>query len=173
MEDIDGLLLDTIDEVLRYVLGDKSTDRFFEYLERRSCLKSEIPSKLDLFSSELRIILSDKPYGGRFTDRISGVGKMAIMERTIARLLYRKLGKKFKETGPVDLSSLVLQLKRTLNHGSKEEYSPVRKVVRAAQVQSTHFMGDKESRISWLGKYFKMVRVSSKEGMWNDVSGAW
>lgn len=153
-------MLDTIDEVLRHILGDKGTDRFIEYLERRSCLKNEIPSKLDVFSDELRNILSDNPYGGRFTNGISGLGKAAIVERTIARLLYRKLGIDFKEAGPVNLSLLVPQLRRTLSQDSNEVYSEAEEPHRIAQAQRVQATGDEELRTGWLSKYFSMIKVS-------------
>jgi hypothetical protein len=171
LEDLDKLLLDTIDEVLRYILGDKSTDRFIEYLEGRSCLKNEIPSKLDVFSNELRNTLSDKPYGGRFTDGISGLGKAAIVERAIARLLYRKLGIDFKEAGPINLSLLVPQLKRTLSQDSNEVYSEVEEAHRIAQAQRVQAIGDEELRTGWFNKYFGMIKVSPNKVTWINVPG--
>jgi len=110
MGKFDSLLVETIDEVLRAVLGDRSAQEIYEYLARRSCRRDEIPLKLEIFSTELRNVLYDSrssPPSGI----ISVIGRAAIVERTVVRILCRKIGMGFTETGPVNLPSFISNLR--------------------------------------------------------------
>jgi hypothetical protein len=117
----DKLILETVDEVLKTALGDKSTQMIYEYLKMKSCLPNEIPMKLEIFSTELRNILSDDSSPTRFSDGVTPMGRSAIIERTISRILCRKLRLDFKETGPVHFSSLISELRMLYN--SEKEHS--------------------------------------------------
>lgn len=110
-ERFDELLVETINEVLMFVFGDKSAQNIYNYLQRKSCAKKEIPRKLEVFSTELRNVLNDnRPIG--FSNRITRPDKAVTVERTIARILCRKLGTRFlEETGPLNLSSFILELR--------------------------------------------------------------
>jgi hypothetical protein len=70
---------------------------------------------------------------------------MAIVERAIAKLLYRKLGIEFNETGPIDLNSAVFKLKRKLKQESSGEYSQARETSRATQIRRVEAICDKKS----------------------------
>ncbi len=117
----DQLLVETIDEVLRIALGDKSTQIIYEYLKTRLCLPNEIPSKLEIFSTELRNIMSEDPTPTRFTIGVTPLGRSAIIERTISRILCRKLRLEFKVTGPVHFPSLISELRVLYN--SRKDHS--------------------------------------------------
>ena len=59
MEDFDQALLDAIDEILEYTLGNIGARAIYNYMERTGCPKNEIPNNLDCFSTELRRILGN------------------------------------------------------------------------------------------------------------------
>jgi len=120
----DKLLLYTVDEVLRTALGDKSTQMIYEYLKMKSCFPNEIQMKLEIFSTELRNILSDDTSPTRFSAGVTPMGRSAIIERTISRILCRKLRLDFNETGPVYFSSLISELRILYN--AEEEHSSTR-----------------------------------------------
>jgi len=115
------LLLETIDEVLKTALGDKSTQIIYDYLKKKSCSPNEIPMKLEVFSTELKSILYDDNTPTRFSAGVTPIGRFAIIERTISRILCRKLGLDFKETGPVHFPSLISELR--VSYNSDEERS--------------------------------------------------
>jgi len=115
----DELLLETIDEVLKTTFGDKSTQMIYDYLKMKSCLPNEIPMKLEIFSTDLRNILYDDNSPARFLASITPMGRCAIIERTILRILCKKLGSDLKETGPIHFPSLILEL-RILFNSEKE-----------------------------------------------------
>jgi hypothetical protein len=119
----DKMLLETVDEVLRTALGAKSTLMIYDYLKNRSCSPIEIPTKLEIFSTELRNILFEDKSPPRFLGGITPIGRSAIIERTISRILCRKLGLDFKIAGPVDLPSLIPELR--VLYRSKEERSSI------------------------------------------------
>ncbi|MEM2130301.1 MAG: hypothetical protein QXZ70_06855 [Candidatus Bathyarchaeia archaeon] len=115
----DDLLVQTIDEVLKAALGDKSTQLIYKYLERRSCPINEIPYNLTVFSKELRAILSDDTTPTRFSVEVTPQGRSTIIERTIARIFCQKLGLEFKEKGPVNFPDFISELKRVHNNPEK------------------------------------------------------
>jgi len=122
----DQLLVETVDEVLRTALGDKSTQIIYEYLKTRHCLPNEIPTKLEIFSTELRNILSEDTTPTRFSIGVTTLGGSAIIEKTILRILCRKLGLKFKVTEPVHFPSLISEL-RVLYNSEKDHSQMTRK----------------------------------------------
>jgi len=115
----DQLLVETVDEVLRTALGDKSTQIIYEYLKTRHYLPNEIPTKLEIFSTELRNILSEDTTPTRFSVGVTPLGGPAIIEKTISRILCQKLRLKFKVTEPVHFPSLISEL-RVLYNSEKD-----------------------------------------------------
>ncbi len=93
----------------------------YDYLKMNSCLPNEIPMKLETFSTELRNILYDDNSPARFLASVTPMGRCAIIERTILRILCKKLGSNLKETGPIQFPSLTSELRTHFN--SEEERS--------------------------------------------------
>jgi hypothetical protein len=104
LDEFDEALLASIDEILRYTLGDACTKIIYNYLERNSFPKSEIPNRLDRFSEELRKLLGDGK--GQI------LGSAPILEEAIAERLCAKLGKKLQGKIPVAFSIFVHKLKK-------------------------------------------------------------
>jgi hypothetical protein len=125
LERFDKLLLETINEVLKAALGDKSAQMIYEYLKMKSCLLYEIPMKLELFSTELRNILFDYTLLTRFSAGVTPIGRSAIIERTISKILCRKLGLDFKVTGPVNFPSFISELR--MLYDSENKHTPTNK----------------------------------------------
>lgn len=111
MDAFDKALLDAIDEVLQYTIGDAGTQIIYNYLERRGYPKHEIPNQLDAFSIELRRILGN--------GRGQILGSAPILEEAIAEKLCIKLGTKLDGRLPTAFSTFIRNLKE--NHNSKEE----------------------------------------------------
>ena len=57
VNDFDSLLVQVIDETVKYCLGDVNASTICNYLKERNLPISEIPNKPELFSEELRNIL--------------------------------------------------------------------------------------------------------------------
>lgn len=111
LDEFDELLLQVMDDVIRASLGDRSARMIFAHLERMLGSRTKIPSNLDAFSLELRKILSDT--GPRFSlsKGISAWGTAALIERTIAKWVCKKLGIPFTAVGPIDFSFFMKDLK--------------------------------------------------------------
>ena len=103
MDEFDEALLSAVDEILRYTIGDVSTQIIYDYLERNSFPKSEIPNNLDRFSVELRKILGD--------GRGQILGSAPILEEAIAERLCIKLGTKLEGRLPSAFSIFIRKLK--------------------------------------------------------------
>ena len=119
----DELLLETIDEVLKTAFGDKSAQMIYEYLRLRSCPTNELPQKPEIFSIGLRNILFEENSPARFLASVTPMGRCAIIERTILRIMYKKLGFSLQETGPINFPSAVTEL-RILHNSKKERFLP-------------------------------------------------
>jgi hypothetical protein len=111
LDEFDKALLSAIDEILRNTLGDACTQIIYNYLERNSFPKSEIPTKLDMFSDELRKLLG--------AGRGQILGSAPILEEAIAERLCAKIGKKLQGRLPVAFSIFVRKLKE--DYYSKRE----------------------------------------------------
>ena len=99
----DDLLLLSIDETMKYVLGEANAAIIYRYLEENSCSKEEIPQNLDLFSSALRDLIGN--------GRGQMLGAACILEETIAETFALKLGKTFGEKHPFDFVGYINRLK--------------------------------------------------------------
>jgi hypothetical protein len=103
LDEFDEALLSAIDEIFRYTLGDVCTKIIYNYFERNSFPKHEIPTKLDRFSDELRKLLGDGK--GQI------LGSAPILEEAIAERLCTKLGTKLQGRLPVAFSIFIRNLK--------------------------------------------------------------
>jgi len=103
MDDFDEALLSAVDEILQYTLGDVCTQIIYNYLERNSFPKSEIPNNLDRFSEELRKLLGDGK--GQI------LGSAPILEEAIAERLCTKIGTKLEGRLPTAFSIFIRKLK--------------------------------------------------------------
>jgi hypothetical protein len=103
LDEFDKTLLNAIDEILQYTIGDVGTKIIFDYLERNCFPKSEIPVKLNKFSEELRRLLG--PGKGQI------LGSAPILEEAIAERLCSKLGMKMQATFPLSFPTFILKLK--------------------------------------------------------------
>jgi hypothetical protein len=103
LDEFDEALLASIDEILRYTRGDACTKIIYNYFERYSFPKHEIPTKLDRFSEELRKLLGD--------GRGQILGSAPILEEAIAERLCAKLGRKLQGRLPAAFSIFIRKLK--------------------------------------------------------------
>ena len=71
---------------------------------------SDIPHDPDFFFDELRAVLEFGDSGMRFR-RVSGIGIVSILERTIIEILCKKFGLEFNEKGPIIFSEWVEKIK--------------------------------------------------------------
>jgi hypothetical protein len=115
LDEFDEKLLSTIDEVLQYTLGEVCTQVIYNYLERDYFPKSEIPTKLDRFSEELRKLLGDGK--GQI------LGSAPILEEAIAERLCAKLGMPTPGRLPMAFSIFIRKLKD--NYFSKRKETAV------------------------------------------------
>ena len=111
MDEFDEALLNAMDEILRYTIGDVGTQIIYNYLEQNFFPKSEIPNRLDTFSEELR-----KLFGN---GRMQILGSAPILEEAIAERLCTKLGTKLEGKLPTTFPRFILKLKEDYN--SKEK----------------------------------------------------
>lgn len=79
----DCLLLQTIDETVRYCLGEINTQLIYNHLEKKDCPLQEIPKKLDIFTREFENLI------GAGKGQILGAAK--ILENSIVKTLCTKL----------------------------------------------------------------------------------
>ena len=105
LDQFDEILLETIDKTLRYVLGDRNALIIYDYLEKSSCPRQDIPTKLDLFSEKIRDLLG--------TSRGQILGAPTILEDTIVEALSHELGLS-PENGVV-FRERIRRLKETYN----------------------------------------------------------
>lgn len=106
VDEFDEVLVKVVDETLRYSLGDRTVEIFYEYLRRKGFTLSHIPRNPDFFFEELRKVLDFEDSGMRFR-RISGMGTVSILERTIIEVLCKRFGLEFNEKGPIVFSEWV------------------------------------------------------------------
>ena len=105
VEDFDILLVQAIDETLKYCLGDANASIICNYLKERNLPMSEIPNKPELFSEELRNILG---FGSRQI-----LCAASILEETILEVLCKKLEIKLDCEKPVNFPRQVRKLRES------------------------------------------------------------
>lgn len=107
MNEFDDKLLQSIDEVISYCLGNANTHLIYEFLEKKGCSKKEIPEKLDVFVDSLEKLVG--------VARGQILGAATIMENAILESLCRKLGIKSEEVGSGYLPIQIRKLKEIYN----------------------------------------------------------
>jgi len=103
--DFDNLLVQVIDETIKYCLGDANASIIYNYLKQRNLPINEIPNKPELFSEELRNILG---FGSRQI-----LCAASILEETILEILCKKLGMKLVYEKPVNFPLQLRKLRET------------------------------------------------------------
>ncbi|MEM2998977.1 MAG: hypothetical protein QXV09_05910 [Candidatus Bathyarchaeia archaeon] len=111
MNKFDETLLSVIDDVFLCILGAECTKIIYNYLERISLPKHEIPHQLDKFSEELRKLLGS---GNMKPD----LNPACILEEAIAKRLCAKLGVEMQSSSHQTFTTFIRKL--------KEEYSKLK-----------------------------------------------
>ena len=117
LEEFNKLLIESIDETLKYAFGERNTRIIYEYLERKSCPLLEIPQKPNIFSFELRMILG--PERGQISCSTRACMLTPILERAIVKELCHKLGILFNEDEPMIFEDQIRKLKEAYERGNK------------------------------------------------------
>lgn len=108
------MLIQVIDEVLKYSLGEVNTMIIYEYFEKRNCPITDIPKNLEFFSMEMRRLLG--------AGRGQILGSAPILEKAILKSLCKKLGINCEIAGPVNFAECVRKFKESYNHGKNEAH---------------------------------------------------
>jgi hypothetical protein len=103
LDRFNNLLLLVIDETLRYTLGDTNTHVIFDYIEKRYCPFSEVPTNLQILSEALRDLLG--------SGRGQILGSAPILEKVIAEIFCSKLGMQFDKEGFTVFANYIENLK--------------------------------------------------------------
>jgi hypothetical protein len=101
VEDFDKVLIETIDETLKYSLGDRNAAIIEEYMEKQGLPIDKIPQNPEWFSEELRNIM-----GGKLI-----LGPAIILEETILKMFGRKIGRRLLIDTPVNFPREVKALR--------------------------------------------------------------
>ena len=97
-----------IDETLRYSLGEKTVEIFYDYLKRKGFSLANVSQNPEFFFNELRNVLE---FEGQRFHTVSALGIVSLLERTVIGILCKKLGVKFREKGPIPFSEWLDKLK--------------------------------------------------------------
>jgi len=108
LDEFDKTLLEVIDETLRYSLGEKTVEIFYDYLRRKGFSLTNVPQNPEFFFNELRNVLE---FEGQRFHTVSPLGIVSLLERTIIEILCKKFGVKFEEKGPIIFSEWVDKLR--------------------------------------------------------------
>lgn len=103
--DVDKLIVEVVDGVLKWCLGESNASIICNYLEKRNYSLSEIPKSPERFSEELRNILG---FGSRQI-----LGAPSILEEEILEILYKKLGICHNIQTPPDFPRQIRELRET------------------------------------------------------------
>ena len=109
--EFDKLLLSTIDETIRYVMGESNALIIFQYIKENYCNIEDIPKSPKSFSSGLRDLIGP--------GRTQMHGAACILEETIAEELAMKMGKKFEVERPINFPEYILELKQMYIHENR------------------------------------------------------
>jgi len=102
------MLVQVIDEVIRYSFGEVNATIIYDYFKKRNIPLDKIPDNLELFSMELRRLLG--------SGRGQILGSAPILEKAILKALCKKLGLECQFEGPVNLAECVEKLKESYNN---------------------------------------------------------
>jgi hypothetical protein len=116
LEAFDELLLNVIDRTIRFSFGDINAAIIYDYLEKKGCNLHEIPTKLNLFSQELRNVIG--PGKGQL------LGAAPILEETILELLYTKTKIKYDKNNPESFVNQVEKLREIYNNSQNTATPP-------------------------------------------------
>lgn len=111
VEKFDKLLVQVIDQVIRYSLGDVNASTIYNYLEKKKCPLEDIPNNLEVFSMELRNLLG--------SGRGQILGSAVILEKAILKAFCIKLGLKYNLEGPIVFADCIRELREAYNHGKQ------------------------------------------------------
>jgi hypothetical protein len=103
VSDFDNLLVQVVEETLKYCLGESNTIIIKDYLERCGLPLDEVPSRPELFSEELRNIMG---FGSRQV-----IGAAAILEETILERFCKRMGIIVRLEKPVNFPDQVKNLR--------------------------------------------------------------
>lgn len=103
--DLDKLIVEVVDDVLKYCLGAPNASIIYDYLEKRNYSLSDIPKTPEKFSEELRNILG---FGSRQI-----LCAPSILEEEILEILYKKLGIHRSIQRPPDFPGKIRKLRET------------------------------------------------------------
>ncbi|MCW4007713.1 MAG: hypothetical protein NWF09_03340 [Candidatus Bathyarchaeota archaeon] len=104
MDKFDETLLSVIDDVFLCTLGADCTKIIYNYLERRSLPKHEIPRQTDKFSEEIRKLLCD--------NKKSRNNPACLLEEAIAKRLCSTLGVKMQLSAFRTFAMFIRKLKQ-------------------------------------------------------------
>ena len=108
VSEFDQLLVEAIDETIKYCLGERNTTIIEDYLEKQSLPLSKVSVCPEQFSEELRNIMGLG--GGRI------LGAAVILEESILDCFFKKLGIVVKLERPVNFPKQITSL--------RAQYSP-------------------------------------------------
>lgn len=112
MDKFDKMLVQVIDEVIKYSLGEVNATIIYGYFKKINCPVDKIPENLEFFSMELRRLLG--------SGRGQILGSAPILERAILKALCKKLEINCQFEGPVNFAEYVKKLKEVYNHGKDD-----------------------------------------------------
>ena len=110
MSEFDALLLESVDETIRYCLGDTNAQLIYSYLERKGISQQGIPKNLDAFIMEFENVVG---FG-----RGQILGAAQILEEAILKAFCAKLKVAFVETGSRYFPDQIRRLRETYDNGS-------------------------------------------------------
>jgi hypothetical protein len=107
VDEFDGKLMQSIDETINYCLGHENAHLIYEFLEKKGCLRKEIPENLNIFADTLEDLVG--------VGRGQFLGAAVIMENVILKALCLKLQIDPKEVGSGDFPNQIKKLKEIYN----------------------------------------------------------
>lgn len=99
----DELLLQIIDETIKYCLGETNANIVYNYLTQNGIPKHEIPRRLEEFSTALRNLMGDGKH--------QILAYAPILEETILEALSIRLKLKLEKKEPTTFSNQIMMIK--------------------------------------------------------------
>jgi len=97
-KDWNSFFAEAVDETLKQIFKEDGAKVIYEFLENHSCLKlEEVADKPEVFSASLERLM---------------VSAARVIEQTILKNLYSRLGLKFEEKTGYEFSDYIRELKR-------------------------------------------------------------